>query len=66
MQHTIQAAADRELHSSINPVLADFDHQLRRPGGSCAGTPGYGSADERQIFAARIATVIQRTRLEWR
>jgi hypothetical protein len=66
MQHTIQTADGRELHSSINPVLAAFDRQLRRPGGSRAGTLGYGSADERQIFAARIAAVIQRTRLEWR
>jgi hypothetical protein len=66
MQHTIQTVTGRERQSSINPVLAAFDRQLGRPAGSRAGTPVYGSADERQIFAVRIAAVIQRTRLEWR
>ena len=65
MHFNSEAAAGRELHPSINPILAGIDRQLRRSAVAHAWTTRNGPADERQVFAERVASVIQRTRLSW-
>ena len=54
MQASNQAAASREIHLSINPILAGIDRQLRRSAMAHAWTTRNGPADERQVFAERV------------